>query len=963
MNLKTMAKRGISLSLAVMLGAAGVPTSGFMPVMHTYAASEDAAEETVDVLAAFDFNTGIGGWYYGKDWAYNYSAQDSSVEAEEGQMKLNVDYTKDKDKDWSQATAVWEPEDGQGINLSGATSVTLNFVYDSSKLTTGAFAVKMFCDEGLDAYADADVTKAQAVSGTLMRVPVKITFEALGASASNVKKLAVQIIGKNTDYKGAVWFDDIQFAKDALPDTTVSSTVAVREADTQKIQASNKKLTTYKKDGSRQETAIPSEIKLADKKADASVKKVYAYLQAVGASDSVIYGHQNDISHKAGNENLSYSDTKDVTGSIAGVFGIDTLSLTGNEYSAKRCQEEYGVTLEETPQNNVKAAAILTNKAIEEGAIVTLSAHMPNFANVVENPDYQKGDPTYAKYDFSGYTPNDTSNDPVNQILPGGAYHKVYTAYLDMIADYAKQVEGAILFRPFHENTGSWFWWGAAFCDAETYKNVFRYTVEYLRDTKNVHNMLYEYGPSNTGTGSVKEYGLRYPGDGYVDLVGFDMYDQKPSDDGNFMQQFQKQLKVVESFAKQHGKLLAVTETGAANDPAPGDNQTALLKTGNGNKDWYQKMLDIVSESEASYYLLWANFSKKDGFYTPYVDQVNEDGSLQGHEMLDYFISFYNDGRSIFAADQKEALSSEAFDFVKAKAAVSGASGYLTNPIAGQRILKASVIKAKVTGNTAKTKAKFVLKAGKNKVTLQAAPDGKGFYTAKLTAKKLKKLGKNLGTIALYLNDNKVQSVTVTYNVKAPKEDPFLIDGFENYYGVDDQLTKAWTTNADSDCKVTLSLTKNKKSDGDYGLKFTYDETANGWGGATISKEVDWSDCNALQFYMVPDGKNQKTVIQINAGGITYETYLNTYEAFAKNGSKPIKVTIPFAEFCERDTEGNPKGGLVNNSKNIQSFGLWVNAVADSDAVSDGRVSGTLYYDQITAVESSNKEVSFKEVK
>ncbi len=588
---------------------------------------------------------------------------------------------------------------------------------------------------------------------------------------------------------------------------------------------------------------------------------------------------------------------------------------------------------------------------------------MPNFANVVENPDYQKGDPTYAKYDFSGYTPNDTSNDPVNQILPGGAYHKVYTAYLDMIADYAKQVEGAILFRPFHENTGSWFWWGAAFCDAETYKNVFRYTVEYLRDTKNVHNMLYEYGPSNTGTGSVKEYGLRYPGDGYVDLVGFDMYDQKPSDDGNFMQQFQKQLKVVESFAKQHGKLLAVTETGAANDPAPGDNQTALLKTGNGNKDWYQQMLDIVSESEASYYLLWANFSKKDGFYTPYVDQVNEDGSLQGHEMLDYFISFYNDGRSIFAADQKEALSSEAFDFVKAKAAVSGASGYLTNPIAGQRILKASVIKAKVTGNTAKTKAKFVLKAGKNKVTLQAAPDGKGFYTAKLTAKKLKKLGKNLGTIALYLNDNKVQSVTVTYNVKAPKEDPFLIDGFENYYGVDDQLTKAWTTNADSDCKVTLSLTKNKKSDGDYGLKFTYDETANGWGGATISKEVDWSDCNALQFYMVPDGKNQKTVIQINAGGITYETYLNTYEAFAKNGSKPIKVTIPIAEFCERDTEGNPKGGLVNNSKNIQSFGLWVNAVADSDAVSDGRVSGTLYYDQITAVESSNKEVSFKEVK
>ena len=75
----------------------------------------------------------------------------------------------------------------------------------------------------------------------------------------------------------------------------------------------------------------------------------------------------------------------------------------------------------------------------------------------------------------------------MNQILPGGKYNKVYTAYLDMIADYAKQVKSAVLFRPFHENTGSWFWWGAAFCDPETYKNIFRYTVEYLRDTKNVH--------------------------------------------------------------------------------------------------------------------------------------------------------------------------------------------------------------------------------------------------------------------------------------------------------------------------------------------------------------------------------------------------------------------------------------------------------------------------------------------
>lgn len=158
-------------------------------------------------------------------------------------------------------------------------------------------------------------------------------------------------------------------------------------------------------------------------------------------------------------------------------------------------------------------------------------------------------------------------------------------------------------------------------------------------------------------------------------------------------------------------------------------------------------------------------------------------------------------------------------------------------------------------------------------------------------------------------------------------------------------------------------MDKKNKSDGDYGLRFTYDETAAGWGGATIAKEVDWSDCNALQFYMVPDGKNQKTVIQIKANGITYEAYLNEYEAFRASGRKPILVTIPFAEFGQRDTEGNPKGGLVEDSRQIETFGLWINAITDSDAVSDGKVSGTLYYDNITAVKSDVKEASFQTVK
>ena len=102
-----------------------------------------------------------------------------------------------------------------------------------------------------------------------------------------------------------------------------------------------------------------------------------------------------------------------------------------------------------------------------------------------------------------------------------------------------------------------------------------------------------------------------------------------------------KQLEIVQNFADEHGKLMAVTETGLACSSAdPGHNQTVLHETGNKNLNWYNMVLDVVSESNASYFLLWANFGKKDGYYTPYVDSVNNDGTLHGHETLDGFISF-----------------------------------------------------------------------------------------------------------------------------------------------------------------------------------------------------------------------------------------------------------------------------------------------------------------------------------
>lgn len=920
-------------------------------------------------LGGFDFEDGIDGWYYGEGWEYQYNGAIPTIEAEDGKLKVQVDYSQDQDKDWSNiAVCYWNDA---GMNLKGASQISMDVWFETDKLTEGELKIAAYSNAGID--VNTSLTDLEEEEGTgLTKAKAVMTIPALTEEA--VQDLGMKIVGCNTSYQGAVYLDNIKFSAFVdTSDTSVDSTIQANAGNP--ISSNGSTLTVTRKDGTSQTEEYAKEITIVDPDATKETVALYQYLQAVGKTDSVIYGHQNDTWHKAGSAELSDSDTFDVTGMYAGVVGIDTLSMTGNEYSALRYNAEMadkdGFEAVDTEGQslqaaNVEAAAKLTNYNLKKNSIITLSAHIPNFSIVKENPSYDpKADPTYAKYDFSGYTPNNLTGDVVNQILPGGQYHEKFNAYLDMVADYAKQVEGPILFRPFHEGTGSWFWWGAAFCNTETYKSIYKYTVEYLRDQKDVHNMLYLYGPGNEAT-STEEYGTRYPGDEYVDIIGFDIYDRDPVDETEevWFNSFRSILNIVQDFAAEHGKLIAVTETGlGCNTPDPGHAQTVLHETGNKNLNWYNMVLDAVYESDASYFLLWANFSKTDGYYTPYVDKVNEDGSLHGHEALDGFLSFFNDNRSIFAADQAGILNQ--INVPEVKGAAQGITGYVTSPAAGSRVTEPVKLTARITGASENTQVTFAL-CGETEQEIEAEVNG-NFAEAWLDEETLKTLGESVnGKLEVRADGKAIASIDLIYNIPEPEEDPYEIDGFENYYGVESLLNNKWSTNKDSGCKIDLTLTQEdgKVLDGEYALSFSYQETKNGWAGATISKEVDWSDCDALQFYTIPDGNNQKTVIQLTANGMVYETYLNQYEAYAENdGSTPILVTIPFTDFVQRDTAGNPAGGLAEDKAKVTSFGLWVNAVPDSEAIGeDGMVSGTIIYDKITAVNSGQDKATFEPV-
>ena len=943
-------------------------------VVLTDTSAADKGDEQVSV-DALSLSMDAGSWKpadadYAYDGANTSSNPDFRSESGAELLALNLDYSGNSEAGWSEAKYDYTHPSAVS-SMKGYDTFTADVYYKPSDRTKGSFQMKIYnADMGLNAYeALPEGTEVTGVSGLegYYRSSVTISFTQSAAAFSG---LSFGMVGSGTDYTGTVYLANAQFSQEKKDDIYVDATVRAR---TDKagitVSADGKSITT----GTGEKVSIDTQNALADADATEGTRKLYAYLKAVGASDSVIFGHQNDTHHKAGaaTDGFTESDTKDLTGSISGVVGIDALSLTGNE------AVDSGATWDASLSDRVAAVEKITRKAADQGAVITLSAHMPNF-DVIDKrvKAYEAGGKTASTsdtlgytedadgnrtYNFSGYTPNVLTGDVVSRIMPGQDLNYLYTAYLDMIAAYADAAENdgiTILFRPFHECTGSWFWWGSAFCDSNAYISLYRYTEDYLRNVKGVHNILYVYGPGSEAE-STADYAARYPGDDYVDMIGYDLYQQNPSTDNeaDYLAAIEKENGIMREFAGAHDKLYAVTETGVAN------GSDALLTSGNQVKDWYTKLLGQLEKDQGCcYFLLWANFGTTSGFYVPYAVSRNADGTLHGHEMMDDFTSFYNDDHSVFASDMNHGSYHDLTDITNTTTQDS-VSGYFTSPYSGSRILEKTTFKAAVNGisDPEDGNVKFVFAADDGSVEpVTIAADyqkASKDWEAELGGSQLALLGEKTGTASLLVNGSVKAQISLKFNMKEAEADPLSADDFENYYGVDSLLNSAWATNKDSGCSVTYSLTKDaaKVFNGSYALQFNATlKTKSGWAGATKTLNADWSSANALQFYTVPEGQNQKVVIQLTSGKNVFEVYLQDYAAYAgKTGA--MKVTVPFSAFTGRDD-----ASAVFDASTISSIGLWCNAV-DTGAVTFP-LSVSMCYDDIRAVKADSTEVTFTSV-
>ena len=122
----------------------------------------------------------------------------------------------------------------------------------------------------------------------------------------------------------------------------------------------------------------------------------------------------------------------------------------------------------------------------------------------------------------SGYNESLAHNlDWENALTPGTAEYAALLSAMDRAVPYLQQLEDAgvpVLWRPFHELDGGWFWWSKG--GSEAFVQLWQLMYSRYTDYWGLDNLIWVLGYSGNG-GNMAAW---YPGDEYVDLIGADSY-------------------------------------------------------------------------------------------------------------------------------------------------------------------------------------------------------------------------------------------------------------------------------------------------------------------------------------------------------------------------------------------------------------------------------------------------------
>ena len=160
---------------------------------------------------------------------------------------------------------------------------------------------------------------------------------------------------------------------------------------------------------------------------------------------------------------------------------------------------------------------------------------------------------------ITGGGSGDTSNiDAAQMITPGTGQYNSLLAKIDQLAGGLVALKNAgviVIFRPLLEMDGNWFWWGTGNFSGSQFQALYRIFHDRLVISNGLNNLAFVF--STNGTFSPTTY---YPGDQYVDIVGFDAYtDTLASTYGGVYDVMRSAFP---------NKLFALTEFGSGNPSA-----------------------------------------------------------------------------------------------------------------------------------------------------------------------------------------------------------------------------------------------------------------------------------------------------------------------------------------------------------------------------------------------------------
>jgi hypothetical protein len=332
----------------------------------------------------------------------------------------------------------------------------------------------------------------------------------------------------------------------------------------------------------------------ADAAATRETKNLYASLFRIQKT-GVLFGHQDALAYGVGWKGLSdESDVQRVTGEHPGLFGWDIAGI------------EQGKTanIDGVPFSAMREHIL---RSFENGAAITISWH-------ADNP-------------LTAGNAWDTTHGSLASVLPGGTKHALYKIWLDRAAQFIGSLKTRngtavpVLFRPFHELTGNWFWWCRNNAKPDEFIALWRFTVSYLRDVKKIHQLLYVYNTADySSEAAFLEY---YPGDEWVDVLSFDRYQYAGNGQREqFISIVSRQLDIQHKLAVERKKPAAIAETGFEGIPDP--------------LWWTQTLYPLLKRVPMAYVLLWRNHG-----YMPSTGTMHHYVPFPGHSSAKDFFRLY----------------------------------------------------------------------------------------------------------------------------------------------------------------------------------------------------------------------------------------------------------------------------------------------------------------------------------